>query len=156
MRRDTQLAGAGSVLRRCESEFVGGGPGQVYSLVMDNRGVALILSCLVGVASTTGCALLAEEYARYPSPDGDRTLIVRTWADWIDPMYPLQLKHGWFTTDLGCVNGDYSGINSVEWLDNATLHIDLSDGGAGDIPVVLRFDGELTISGDPDDLLHSC
>ncbi|MDQ7993092.1 MAG: hypothetical protein AAGC63_16780 [Propionicimonas sp.] len=51
---------------------------------------------------------------------------------------------------------DFSGINSVEWLDDTTLQLDLSHGGDGDIPVVFRFDGELTISGDPDDLLHSC
>lgn len=121
-----------------------------------NYGVALLAVSLVGIAFAAGCGLVAEEYERYPSPDGDRTLIVRMYADWIDPMYPLQLQHGWFTTDLGCVNGDYSGINAVEWLDNTTLQLDLSDGGDGDIPVVLRFDGGVTVSGDPDELLHSC
>ncbi|CAL8980320.1 hypothetical protein PROP_03119 [Propionicimonas sp. T2.31MG-18] len=71
-------------------------------------------------------------------------------------MYPLQLQHGWTTMDLGCVNGDYSGINAVQWLDNTTLQIDLSDGGDSDIPIVVGFDGGVSVSGDPDDLLHSC
>lgn len=90
-----------------------------------NRGAALLAVSFVGLASTAGCGLDAEEYERYPSPDGDRTLVVRRYADWIDPMYPLQLQHGWTTMDLGCVNGDYSGINAVQWLDNTTLQIDL-------------------------------
>lgn len=122
----------------------------------ENHGAGLVAVVLVGLASSAGCAFVAEEYDRYPSPDGNRTLIVRTYSDWIDPMYPLQLQDGWFTSDLGCVNGDYSGINAVEWLDNTTLRVDLSDGGDGDVPVVFRFDGDVTISGDPDDLLHSC
>ena len=71
-------------------------------------------------------------------------------------MYPLQLQHGWITKDRGCVNGDYSGIHSVEWLNNTTLLLNLSDGGDGDIPVVLRMDGDAITTDDPDDLLHSC
>ena len=110
---------------------------------------------LVGIAFTAGCALGAEE-ERYPSPEGDRTLIIRRYADWIDPMYPLELQHGWVTKDLGCVNGDYSGINSVVWLDNATLLLNLSDGGDADIPVLLRLDGDAVTTDDSNDLLHSC
>lgn len=111
---------------------------------------------LVGIAFTAGCALGAQEYERYPSPEGDRTLIIRTYSEWIDPMYPLQLQHGWFTQDLGCVNGDYSGINSVKWLNNTTLLLNLSDGGDADIPVVVRFDRDAITTDDPNDLLHSC
>ena len=61
---------------------------------------------VVCVASGTGCALVAEEYERHPSPDGDRTLIIRMYSDWIDPMYPLRLREGWRITNLDCVDGD--------------------------------------------------
>lgn len=118
--------------------------------------MALAAVALAGIMLSAGCAVLAEEYERHPSPDGDRTLIIRRYSDWIDPMYPLQIQHGWFTNDLGCVNGDYSGINSVSWVDNTTLQLNLSDGGDDDIPVVIRFEGDATTTDDPNDLLHSC
>ncbi len=110
---------------------------------------------VVGLALSSGCALVADEYERHVSPDGERTLIIRQYADWIDPMYPLQLQHGWSTIDLGCVNGDYLGIDSVTWVDNATLQINISRSDA-DFPVVIRFDEEPITTGDPEDLLHTC
>lgn len=118
--------------------------------------LATAVVALVGTMLTAGCALVAEEYERHPSPDGERTLIIRRYTDWVDPMYPLQLQHGPFTADLGCVNGDYSGINSVNWVSNTTLQLNLSDGGDGDLPVVIRFDNDKTTTDDPNGLLHSC
>ncbi len=103
-----------------------------------------------------GCALTAEEYGRYPSPDGERTVIVRTYADWIDPMYTVHLQHGSTTIEIGCVNGDYSGIDSITWLDNQTIRLGLSDGGDGVIPVLLHLrEGAIETEGESD-LLHSC
>lgn len=103
-----------------------------------------------------GCALTAEEYGRYTSPDGERTVVVRRYAELIDPMYPLQLQHGWTTVEIGCVNGDYSGIESVTWLDNQTIQLDLSDGGDGVIPVVLHLRDDAVEAEGESELLHSC
>jgi len=117
----------------------------------------LLSAAAIGACfSLAGCGLLATEHERYPSPNGTRTLVVKMWADMIDPMYPLQLQEGWWTTSIGCVNGDYAGIRSINWLDENTVQLELSDGGDETIPVLLRIaDGRVTPEPDHE-LLHSC
>lgn len=79
------------------------------------------------------------ELSRYPAPDGSAELVVLEGYNWIDPFWELRLRtnggllsreHG-----IGCVNGDFTGLEKVQWTGPQTLRVESSDGRVTEIQV---------------------
>ena len=118
---------------------------------------SLVVALVCCTAWLAGCSKVAPISEKHKSPNGKRVLIVREYPDMIDMMYPIQLRVGWRAIDVGCVNGDYTGIKSVRWLDDSTVELALFGWREDEVEIARLHITNEGVTEDPSsELLHSC